>query len=161
MCVVYIGLGSNLGEPLQQIQEGISEIQSIANTQLLKQSSIYLSQAIGVVDQADYLNAVIEISTTLNAEDLLSELQRIENRHHRTREGPKWGPRTLDLDLLLYANRVSTHAKLTLPHPEMLQRNFVLVPLLEIAPHLCLPNGQYIQDFLVNCPHNPLSKYES
>jgi 2-amino-4-hydroxy-6-hydroxymethyldihydropteridine diphosphokinase len=157
--LAYIGLGSNLCDPLQQIQQAIAEIQNIADTQLLQQSSIYISQAIGVADQADYLNAVIEISTTLTAEDLLLQLQQIENHHQRNREGPRWGPRTLDLDLLLFADRISDHPTLALPHPEMHQRNFVLVPLLEIAPEVKLPNGQLIRDFLATCPHNPLSKH--
>jgi 2-amino-4-hydroxy-6-hydroxymethyldihydropteridine diphosphokinase len=158
MSMAYIGLGSNLCEPLRQIQQAIEEIQNIPQTQLQAQSSIYLSQAIGVANQADYLNAAIAVNTRLIAEDLLEYLQHIENQHQRNREGPKWGPRTLDLDLLLFDGRVSNLATLTLPHPEMLQRNFVLVPLLEIAPQLRLPSGELIQDYLASCPHNPLSK---
>lgn len=160
MSIAYIGLGSNLCEPLQQIQQAIDEIQNIPQTQLQSHSSIYRSQAIGVANQADYLNAAIAVNTSLSAEDLLQHLQIIENQHQRNREGPKWGPRTLDLDLLLFDQRVSTLSTLTLPHPEMLQRNFVLVPLLEIAPLVRLPTGELIHNYLANCPNNPLHKLE-
>lgn len=158
MSMAYIGLGSNLCEPLQQILQAIKEIQTLPHTQVQAQSSIYRSQAIGVADQADYLNAALAVSTRLTAEDLLQHLQQIENQHQRNREGPKWGPRTLDLDLLLFDGRVSALATLTLPHPEMRQRNFVLLPLLEIAPQLRFPNGEAVADALVDCPHNPISK---
>ncbi len=134
----YIGLGSNLEDPVQQVQRALVELAAIPATRLLRQSSLYRSPPLGPPDQPDYINAVAELSTTLQPLELLDELQHIENAHGRVR-GIRWGARTLDLDLLLYGDRRIDESRLILPHPGLALRAFVLVPLLEIAPALDVP----------------------
>lgn len=158
MITAYIGLGSNLNNPVQQISQACIEISALPNCTVTARSSLYQSQAIGVANQPDYVNAALALQTTLSAAVLLNLLQQIENQHQRDRSGPKWGARTLDLDLLLFGQQVSNTAQLQLPHPEITRRNFVLLPLLEIAPDLVLPNGQALKNYLPSCPPNPLHK---
>ncbi|HEY7886068.1 MAG TPA: 2-amino-4-hydroxy-6-hydroxymethyldihydropteridine diphosphokinase [Cellvibrionaceae bacterium] len=136
----YIGLGSNLDNPQQQVNRALQALAELPQTELLAHSSLYSSRAVGPV-QPDYINAVAALQTELAPLLLLDHLQAIERAHQRRRT-ERWGPRTLDLDLLLYGDRVQDCERLTLPHPYLCQRNFVLVPLLEIAPELCLPDGR-------------------
>ncbi len=131
----YIGLGSNLENPQQQILSAIEQLRAIKNTIIKKCSSLYHTKAIGNESQPDFVNAVIEIETTLSPHELLQQLLIIEQQHGRKRI-EKWGPRTLDLDILLFDSIVLTTDELTIPHPRMLERAFVLVPLFEIAPEL-------------------------
>lgn len=133
----FIGLGSNLNNPLQQLNQAKQNIAALAETSLLKCSSIYQSQALTLDDepQQDYLNAVLEIQTTLSAEQLLDSLQQLENSQGRVRQ-KRWGARTLDLDILLYGEQQIKTARLTVPHNEMKNRNFVLLPLAELSPNL-------------------------
>ena len=128
----FIGLGSNISNPVSQILRAIEEIRSHREINLLKSSSLYKSLPIGPQDQDDFINAVIKVETTLSPLELLNELHVLEETHHRKRI-TKWGPRSLDLDILMFENTVMRTKKLTLPHPEISRRDFVIVPLLEIT----------------------------
>ncbi len=138
MISCFIGLGSNLDQPVQQIQRAVAELACLETSKLLCQSSLYKSKPQGPQDQPDYINAVVELETSLAPLTLLSHMQTIELEHKRVRER-HWGPRTLDLDLLLYAQESIALEQLQVPHPEMAGRNFVLYPLFEIAPDLSIP----------------------
>lgn len=136
--IVYIGLGSNLGDPEQYIHAALEELGDIPDTRLVNSSSLYRSAPLGPGDQPDYINAVAELETTLPAMLLLQRLQDIEQKHGRTRDR-HWGPRTLDLDLLLYGDMKIDIDALTVPHPGISMRNFVLCPLIEINPGISIP----------------------
>ena len=136
---VYVGIGANLGDPLAAVRLAVDELRRLADTEVERVSSIYRSAPLGVSDvQPDYLNAVARLRTGLGPDTLLAGLQAIERRHGRRRERPNQS-RTLDLDLLLYDDRVASAPALTLPHPRMHQRAFVLHPLVEIAPEATIP----------------------
>ena len=136
MCA--IGIGSNLDNPVAQVRSGLTALRRLPSSQLQLASSLYATPPMGPADQPDYINAVALLTTNLAPHALLDALQSIESEHHRVR-GRRWGPRTLDLDLLVYGNTVLEDARLTLPHPGIAQRAFVVIPLLEIAPALILP----------------------
>jgi len=136
--VVYVGLGSNLGQPEHQVRQALDELNALPQTHLVRHSPLYRSSPHGPPDQPDYVNAVAMLNTRLAPEALLDELQRIEHRHGRVR-AMHWGPRTLDLDLLLYGDRRIDTPRLTVPHAQLHRRAFVLVPLHDIAPGLQLP----------------------
>ena len=131
----FIGIGSNLDNPLLQVQTALRELAEIPKTELIRSSSLYRTPPMGPPDQPDYINAVAELTTTLSPTELLDALQALEARHGRVRT-IHWGPRTLDLDLLLYGNETVHTARLTVPHPGIAQRAFVVLPLAEIAPAL-------------------------
>ena len=135
----YIGIGSNLDDPSAQVASGTEALASIQNTTLVLSSGQYRSAPMGPADQPDYVNAVAALLTQLEPHALLAELQAIERSHGRRRGGDRWGPRTLDLDLLAFSNAVLTDETLTLPHPRIAERNFVLLPWQEIAPHVRIP----------------------
>jgi 2-amino-4-hydroxy-6-hydroxymethyldihydropteridine diphosphokinase len=139
MTLAYIGLGSNLEDPKAQVQTALDEVGGIPGTRLLNQSSLYQSAPQGPRDQPDFINAVAQVETSLTAEALFTHMQDIEQRHGRVRNR-RWGPRTLDLDLLLYGDVKITGGGLTLPHPHIASRNFVLCPLLELDPHIEIPD---------------------
>ncbi len=146
MITAYIGLGSNLDSPAEQVLQAFAELATLPETQLRAASSLYRSRPLGPGDQPWYINAAAALDTRLAPEALLDALQAIEAAHQRVRE-VRWGPRTLDLDLLLYGDQLIRSARLTVPHPEMCRRNFVLVPLLEIAPDLIHPEtGERLAD---------------
>lgn len=151
----YIALGSNLNTPLKQVEAAISAIQQLPQTQLCTVSPWYRSKAIGPGQQNDYINGVAAINTELSAPALLEQLQAIELSQGRLRL-ERWGPRTLDLDILLYGNNVLATATLSIPHPRMKERNFVLYPLLDIAADLVLPHGEVLADIIKNCPKTNL-----
>jgi len=132
--IVYIALGSNQNNPVYHILKGMKQINHLNHTHIIKKSSLYSSKPLGPKNQPDYINAVIKIQTALEPEELLNSLQKIEDIHHRQRI-KKWGPRTLDLDILLYNNLEINSKRLTIPHPEMTNREFVLIPLFEITNH--------------------------
>ncbi|MBB5187618.1 MULTISPECIES: 2-amino-4-hydroxy-6-hydroxymethyldihydropteridine diphosphokinase [Zhongshania] len=133
----YIALGSNLGEPQKQVRSALSALAALPNSALVNCSRLYGSIAVGPGQQNDYVNAVAALDTTLTAAQLLAAMQRIEAQHQR-RRAERWGPRTLDLDLLLYGeSRINTDT-LCVPHPRMHQRDFVLRPLTDIAPQKLL-----------------------
>jgi len=141
---VYIGIGSNLENPLEQLKAAIAALREIPGTKLCQVSSIYQTAPIGPAGQPDYTNAAALLETLLTPEALLDELQRIELDQGRIRK-ERWGPRTLDLDIILYAGMTIRTARLTVPHIEMENRNFVLIPLMDIGPELTLPNGKSLK----------------
>lgn len=147
----YVGLGSNLNDPSAQIRSALAALDAIPATCCVACSSLYRSKPLGSVVQPDYLNAVAAVDTRLTAAELLQELHLIEELHGRVRDAERWGPRTLDLDLLLYGNSQLEGDTLTVPHPGLPQRNFVLYPLHEIAPKLHIPGAGSLQTLLESC----------
>lgn len=135
MTIAYVGIGSNLDHPTDQVGRAFDELAAIRDTKLRGRSSLYRSAPIGHADQPDFINAVAALETTLSAAQLFAELKSIENRHGRKRSFRN-APRTLDLDLLLFGDTRLHSAELSVPHPRMHERAFVLAPLLEIAPEL-------------------------
>ncbi|MCL6271774.1 2-amino-4-hydroxy-6-hydroxymethyldihydropteridine diphosphokinase [Sansalvadorimonas sp. 2012CJ34-2] len=152
----YIGLGSNLENPRQQVLTAVEEIAGISNSMLEHASQLYQSDPVGPGEQEDYINAVVAIRTELTAIELLDQLQAIEQIHNRKRI-IRWGARTLDLDILLYGDQIIDNERLIIPHKEMHWRNFVLCPLADIEPELTLPTGQSLQKLLQKCEDNGLS----
>ncbi|RME32818.1 MAG: 2-amino-4-hydroxy-6-hydroxymethyldihydropteridine diphosphokinase [Gammaproteobacteria bacterium] len=144
----YVGLGSNLAGPRRQVAQALQELGRMRDCRLAVTSSLYLSQPMGPQDQPEYVNAVAALDSLLPPLALLAELQAIERAHGRVREGERWGPRTLDLDLLLYGDLVMESEALTLPHPGIGEREFVLHPLAEIAPELEVPGLGRVRDLL-------------
>lgn len=155
----YIGLGSNLADPVEQVKTAISNLQSLPDSQLVAWSSLYASPPMGPQDQPDYINAVAAIETTLTAHQLLDALQAIEQQQGRIRNR-HWGERTLDLDVLLYGQNEIDDARLQIPHPGIALRAFVLYPLAEIAPDLKIPIAGKIEQLLQHCPRGGLRKLE-
>ncbi|HNP52953.1 MAG TPA: 2-amino-4-hydroxy-6-hydroxymethyldihydropteridine diphosphokinase [Nitrosomonas nitrosa] len=145
-----IALGSNLENPINQIQQAYRELAELSGTDLLKRSSLYKSAPIGRMNQPDYINAVAQINTVLTPHELLNELLKIELQHNRVRESPN-APRTLDLDILLYDGLQLYSEQLTIPHPRMTQRAFVLYPLKEIAPDCYIPGHGRISQLITAC----------
>jgi 2-amino-4-hydroxy-6-hydroxymethyldihydropteridine diphosphokinase len=156
MPLAYIGLGSNLQQPLQQIQQALNELAELPDTQLSGVSHFYRSCAIGP-EQPDFINAAAQLNTELSPIVLLDELQKIEQAHQRKRE-MHWGPRTLDLDLLLYDQQQIDLPRLNVPHPLLTQRAFVLLPLLDLDKNLALPNGKKLQDYLAQCQDQKIER---
>lgn len=139
----WIGLGSNLDDPLEHIERALQELDRLPLTRRLAASACYVSRPVGPTDQPDFVNAVAMVATQLSPLALLDQLQALEQRHGRVRQR-HWGPRTLDLDLLLFADYRLAWPRLTLPHPELAHRAFVLLPLTEVAPELRLPDGRSV-----------------
>ena len=139
MHTAYIGLGSNLGESATQVRAALAALAQLPHSRLLAQSSLYRSAPLGEAGQAEYVNAAAALETKLDPQDLMDALLSIERAAGRVRDGRKWGPRVLDLDLLHMEGQVLDTPTLRLPHPEIAQRNFVLLPLAEIAPTLEIP----------------------
>lgn len=135
MTIAYVGIGSNLEDPVRQVREALDELDRVPHTRVVKKSSLYRSAPMGHAEQPDFINAVARLETGLPAERLLAELQEIEARHGRKRSFPN-APRTLDLDILLYGELSLDLPSLKIPHPRMHERAFVLRPLLEISPEL-------------------------
>ncbi len=147
MTIAFIGLGSNIKLPKQQIKSAIKSIEGIALTQVLKVSSLYKSKPIGPQNQNDYINAVAKIDTDLMPLELLECMQDIENQQGRIRK-EHWGPRTLDLDILMFGEEIIKDDKLTIPHAEIENRSFVLAPLAEIDPNCLIPDKGMARDLL-------------
>lgn len=135
----YIGLGSNLDEPQEQIRRGVNHLEELPQSVVVLRSGLYRSAPLGPHDQPDFVNGVIAIMTELSPQELLSFLQAIEMKHGRDRRVERWGPRTIDLDLLAYSAMRLSSDDLTLPHPGIAKRNFVLLPWCEITPHYRVP----------------------
>lgn len=135
----------------------LAELAEIPCTALLHHSRLYRSAPLGPADQPDYVNAVAALDTWLDPYELLAELKALEDRHGRVRAGVRWGPRTLDLDLLVFGDLRLSSESLTVPHPGIAEREFVLRPLAEIAPVLEIPGLGTVQSLLVHCPRNRLS----
>lgn len=155
MVRAYIGLGSNLDDPVQQLHRALEALARLPQTQLVACSRFYRSAPLGPQDQPDYVNAVAALDTGFSPEALLDALQAIEAAQGRVRTR-RWGPRTLDLDLLLYGNEVLATPRLTVPHPGLAERNFVLYPLAELIPELLLPDGQRLEELLLRCDRTGL-----
>lgn len=147
----FIALGSNLDEPLAQLQRALTALDALDHCQLGLVSPFYGNAAIGPGTQPDYVNAVAELFTTLDAHALLARLQAIETAQGRVRT-ERWGARTLDLDLLLYGAETIATVTLLVPHPRIRERNFVLYPLHDIAPDLRFPDGTPLIALLDCCP---------
>jgi 2-amino-4-hydroxy-6-hydroxymethyldihydropteridine diphosphokinase len=159
--IAYIGLGSNLNDPIKQVGTAMTELESIPHTRVLQKSSLYRSPALLSEDnpgpQPDYINAVAAVTTGLAARALLDQMLRIEQRHGR-RRGLRWSARTLDLDLLLYGDTVLAEPGLTVPHPGLPKRAFVLYPLHEIAPDLMVPGLGAVVSLKDRCPVETLQR---
>ncbi|MGO0999673.1 2-amino-4-hydroxy-6-hydroxymethyldihydropteridine diphosphokinase [Lysobacter sp. CA196] len=142
MTVAFVGLGSNLGDSAEVLRSAARALDAVAQTRLLRLSSLYRTPAWGVTEQPDFVNAVAMLDTGLSAQDLLAAMFAIEREAGRARcadGSDRWGPRTLDLDLLLYGESVIDEPGLHVPHPHLHERAFALVPLLEIAPEASIP----------------------
>lgn len=153
----FIALGSNLQHPQTQIERALQSIASSANIQLIKASSRYKTTPVGYDNQPDFINAVAEIETKLSPLDLLHTLLDIENQHGRERPFPN-APRVLDLDLLLYDDIAICSPELTLPHPRMHTRGFVMLPLAEIAPKINIGKHGYADELAAKCDNQGVSK---
>ena len=145
MKLAYIGLGSNLENPMAQMHSAIEHLSAHPDFTHFRVSALYSSKPVGPQDQPDYVNAVAAFQTHLSPINLLDLLQSVEQNHHRVRER-HWGPRTLDLDLLLYGNEKIDLPRLTVPHPYMLERGFVIRPLMDLAPEMLLANGKTVSE---------------
>ncbi|WP_131783028.1 2-amino-4-hydroxy-6-hydroxymethyldihydropteridine diphosphokinase [Legionella gresilensis] len=140
MIKCYLALGSNLNSPERQLRLAIKHLQALPNSYVIKVAPFYANKAWGRKSQPKFYNTVVALLTTLPPEKLLVACQAIENKQGRVRR-VKWGARTLDIDILLYDKKTIKKPSLTIPHPFLLYRDFVLNPLLKIAPFVCLPNG--------------------
>ncbi len=165
--VAYVGLGSNLGDSVATLEAAKRSLAALPGTELLQCASFYKSAHVGTgyrnapVDtgeQPDFINSVCALATTLVAEDLLHRLMEIEQEFGRQRSGKAGEPRTLDLDMLLYSDRSIVTDQLTVPHPRLHERAFVLYPLNEIAPDLVIPGYGRVLDLLNNCQHQRIAR---
>ncbi len=157
MATAFIGLGSNLGDSESQLLRAFDELDTLPSTRLVARSSLYRSAPLGYTDQPDFTNAVAEIETDLSPRQLLETLLDMEHRHGRVRDFLN-GPRTLDLDILLYGSLTVHEPGLTLPHPRIGDRAFVLRPLLEIAPDCVVPGAGPAAGLLYHCEDQRLEK---
>jgi 2-amino-4-hydroxy-6-hydroxymethyldihydropteridine diphosphokinase len=157
----YIGIGSNLDDPIARVRRAFDALAEMPASRCVVRSPLYRGAPVGGPSgQPDYINAVAALDTTLAPGRLLVALQAIETGQGRVR-AERWGPRTLDLDLLLYDRLVSNNPRLTLPHPHLHQRAFVLYPLHDIAPALDIPGRGRLTELLVNCPLQTLTRLDS
>lgn len=155
----FIGLGSNLAEPSVQLAQAVIRLAALPQTELVAQSPFYRSRPVGPQDQPDFVNGAVWLRTALSPLPLLDQLQAIEQAHGRERR-QHWGPRTLDLDLLLFGRQAIAETRLTVPHPQLPNRDFVLQPLLDLDPALTLPDGTRVADLRSRCPDNQLQKLD-
>lgn len=153
----FIGLGSNLNDPLAQVTRAIESLSKLPSSTLISHSAWYRSSPVGPEGQDDYINGVAQLQTSLSPAQLLTALQAIENQQQRVRR-EHWGPRTLDLDILLIDQQTIDTPSLTVPHKEIFNRNFVLQPLADIAPTLVFPDGSSLTSRLNSCPANELER---
>jgi 2-amino-4-hydroxy-6-hydroxymethyldihydropteridine diphosphokinase len=150
--LAYVGIGSNLADPEAQVRRALVELAELPGTERLACSRLYRTAPVGPQDQPDYVNAAVCLRTRLTAEGLLAALQRVERAHGRVGDGRRWGPRTLDLDILLYGDACIDRPGLRVPHPQLANRAFVLVPLADIAPSLVIPGRGPLVELLARCP---------
>ncbi len=159
MIRAYVGLGANLGEPRRQLTEAIIAMSGLPETRLAGHSSFYRTAPVGFADQPEFLNAVAALDTRLAPGVLLEGLQGIERRHHRERSFPN-APRTLDLDLLLFGDEQIARPGLTVPHPRMQERAFVLQPLLELDPGISIPGRGKASTLLSACASQKIERMD-
>ncbi len=157
-CRCYIGLGSNLGDSRALLEAALEALGRLPESRLLAVSSFYRSRPLADMAQPDYLNAVAALATRLPAQDLLTALQAIERRHGRRRDGRRWQPRTLDLDLLLYGRQRIDTPRLIVPHPGIAERDFVVIPLAELDPELNVPGYGTIRSLMRRTPNRGLER---
>jgi len=157
MMRVYLGLGSNLDAPLENLRSACKTISNEPRIQEIVFSSFYQSPPMAGMNQPDYINAVMAIETDLPALELLATMQKIENQHGRIRS-QRWDARTLDIDILLFGDEILDLPDLKIPHYGMAERAFVLQPLFEIAPDLVIPTFGKLADLVTNCPLNGLER---
>ena len=151
----FVGIGSNLGVPTENCEEAICLLNALPKIEIIDRSNLYESEPVGKISQNWFVNTTVGIRTSLDPESLLEEFFRIENDLGRKRR-EKWGPRIIDLDMLVYENYLINSTKLTLPHPEMTKRRFVLLPLSEFAGDYIHPiENKTIYDLLKELPENP------
>ena len=150
MTLAYIAIGSNQASPLEQVNAAVQALGEIPQSRIVALSSFYRTPPLGPQDQPDYLNAAVVLETTLDAETLLDNTQRIELQQGRVRKAERWGPRTLDLDIMLFGHEVINTERLTVPHYDMKNRGFMLWPLFEVTPDLTFPDGASLQAVLQN-----------
>ncbi len=161
MITAYIAVGSNLADPVSQAKLAIETLKTLPKSEFIKASALYSSTPMGPQNQPDYINAVVAIQTNLTPLQLLDCTQAIELEQGRVRKDERWGPRTLDLDIILYGNEVINSERLTIPHYGMKEREFVLYPLAEIAPSLQLPDGTEVSALLQQVDRNGLNIWQS
>ncbi len=154
---IFLGIGGNLGDRRETMRSAVRQVRSVLDE--VRVSSLYESDAWGVTDQPDFLNAVVRGKTTLEPLELLDALQAIENQLGRVRE-QHWGPRAIDIDILLYGSQKIDEPRLTVPHPYMTQRGFVLRPLADLAAGLTLPDGSLVGELLTTVSQNDLRRIE-
>ncbi|MBL5838139.1 2-amino-4-hydroxy-6-hydroxymethyldihydropteridine diphosphokinase [Enterobacter asburiae] len=150
MTLAYIAIGSNLASPLKQVNAAVQALGEIPQSKIVAVSSFYRTPPLGPQDQPDYLNAAVVLETALDAETLLDNTQRIELQQGRVRKEERWGPRTLDLDIMLFGHETISTERLTVPHYDMKNRGFMLWPLFEVAPDLIFPDGIPLRTILNN-----------
>ncbi len=156
MILSYLALGSNLHHPEQQLKTAVHSLHQHPALELLRCSAVYRSEAVGPAGQPDYLNAVIAVATDLSPLALLDTVQAVEQAQGRVRS-ERWGPRTLDIDILFYGNERIDEPRLSVPHPEIAARNFVLTPLQDVLDDVAqLPDGRDINALLAACPAGEL-----
>jgi len=158
----YLGLGSNLDNPAAQVRQALNELDSLAETRLVAVSALYSNPPMGPQDQPDYVNAVAGVLTRKSPEELLAQMQILEQRLGRVRTADdRWGPRIIDLDLLVYGNVQRSIPGLNLPHPGIAERNFVLFPLRDIAPTLLVPGQGIVCDLALRSEEAGLRRLEA
>ncbi|WP_100658634.1 2-amino-4-hydroxy-6-hydroxymethyldihydropteridine diphosphokinase [Alteromonas flava] len=163
---VFIGLGSNIpspifGLPCEQVQQAINKITELDDVELVRASSLYRSAPMGPQEQADYVNAVMHVRCSCSADSLLDQLQSIEQLFGRERKQERWGPRTMDLDILLFDQQIIQTKRLTVPHYGLAGREFVLVPLFEIGPDMVMPDGRPLAAWVADCSLKGLRRMRS
>lgn len=159
MTRVYLAIGSNLASPLEQVNAALAALAEIPESQLVAVSDFYRTPPLGPQDQPDYLNVAVALETALAPEALLDHTQRIELQQGRERKAHRWGPRTLDLDIMLFGDMQIDTPRLTVPHYDMKNRAFMLLPLAQIAPDLRFPDGDKLSDLLANLDPSGISRW--
>jgi 2-amino-4-hydroxy-6-hydroxymethyldihydropteridine diphosphokinase len=159
MARVFLSLGSNLGDRAATLEAALRELEASGEVRVLRRSSLYATAPVGVLDQPTFYNLAVEAETALAPEALLARCQAVERRLGRVR-GERWGPRTVDVDILLYGGETVRSEHLTVPHPELLKRRFVLEPLLEIAPDATLPDGSSLAAHLPSVADQSVRRLE-
>lgn len=151
--VSYVGLGANLGDPELQIRQATQKLESLAGVRVCGVSALYSSAPWGLRDQPDFVNGIVAIDAVLSPRVLIESMLAIERSLGRSRDGTRWGPRRIDLDLILFGDRVLSTAELAIPHPRFCERAFVLLPLIELATRLGDPRVPQWQQELRKLPH--------
>jgi 2-amino-4-hydroxy-6-hydroxymethyldihydropteridine diphosphokinase len=160
MVISYLSLGSNLGNKITNLKRAVTSINKHPQIKLLAQSSVYETKPVGYQKQPDFLNLVIKVETTLSPQQLWQVVETIEKKIGR-KPTVRWGPRLIDIDILLYNDLILTQPDLEIPHPELEKRAFVLIPLQEIAPSLRLPSGNNLASLIKNLPKQGVKRIGS